>query len=64
MSLIRPHLDYCVQEWRPHLKKDIKIPEKIQYRATKMIYGLKDYSYEDRLRMIGLSTLEEESRCN
>ena len=24
-----------------------------------MIYGLKDYIYENRLRMIGLTTLEE-----
>jgi len=23
-SLVRPHLDFCIQAWRPHLIKDIQ----------------------------------------
>ena len=27
-SIARPHLDYCVQAWRPHYRKDIDKMEK------------------------------------
>ena len=56
--LVRPLLDYCAQAWRPHLQKDIDILEKVQRRATRMIEGFSKMSYEDRLRELGLTTLE------
>ena len=56
-SLVRPHLDSCVQEWRPHLK-DIEMLEKVQRRATRMVDGYRGMEYEERLKRIGLTTLE------
>ena len=57
-SLVRPHLEYCVQAWRPHLKKDIEKIEKVQRRATRMMMVGEVLDYESRLKRVGLTTLE------
>ena len=57
-AIVRPHLEYCSQAWRPYHKKDIDMLERIQRRATKMIPELRDLSYESRLLQCGLTTLE------
>jgi len=57
-SLVRPKLEYCVQAWRPYLKKDIDLLEKVQQRATRLMMSDKSLSYNDGLQKFGLTTLE------
>jgi len=57
-SLVRPRLEYCIQASRPYLKKDINVLKTVQKRATKLISCLSEMGYEDRLKILGLTTLE------
>ena len=53
------YLEYCVQVWSPYLLKYIKLIEGVQRRATRMVPELRELSYEDRLKKLNLTTLEE-----
>ena len=49
-AIVRPHLEYAIQVWRPVLLKDITQLENVQRRATKLIPSIKHPSYENRLK--------------
>ena len=55
---VRPHMEYCIQAWRPYLKKDILMLENVQRRA-RLLPHLKHLDYEQRLHVLDLPTLEQ-----
>lgn len=62
-SMIRPHLEYCVQLWSPLPGHGnwglIHALENIQRKYTRLIDGIGLLSYEARLQKLGLTTLLE-----
>lgn len=54
-AVMTSHLDYCIQGM-----KDMDLFRQVQRRAVKIVRELKHLSYEERLRELGLLSLEEE----
>ena len=54
-SLVRSHLIYCSVIWRPYLRRDIIVLEKLQRRATKFI--LNDYTSDYKTCLSSLELL-------
>ena len=50
--MVRLHLEYAQPVWSPFRKKD-----NVQGRAIKMLPGLKELIYKERLNKLGIPTL-------
>ena len=58
VTQVRPHLEYAIPIWDPHLSKDIEAIESVQRFAskvcTKQWCGV---NYQDRLKLMNVETL-------
>ena len=61
-TLIRPKLEYNNSVWYPNYKGDFKKLEGVQRRATKMLPGMSNLSYTDRLKALDLPTISYRRR--
>ena len=55
---VRPILEYCSDIWFPIFIMDMKEIEKVQKRATKLVKGLSEKPYDERLQTLDLPTME------
>ena len=57
-ALVRPHLEYGNIIWFPHLKRQSSIIEKVQRRATRLLFEPRSLNYEEIMRHVCLLSLK------
>ena len=56
---VRPHLEFSVPAWSPWTESDKETLEKVQKRFINMISGLTGKTYTEKLKEVGLWSLED-----
>ena len=56
---MRPMLEFSSTVWNPVTKQNIRKVESVQKRFTKRLVGLSKISYNRRLEMLNIESLEE-----
>lgn len=62
LSIAEKHLGSCAHFWAPQYKKDLNLLES-SAGYTKMVKELEHLSYEERLRKLGLFSLDCSQQC-
>ncbi len=60
IALVRPNLEYAIQAYCADLKKNIYHLERFQRAATRWVNGLRQLSYEERLKELNYNPLKKE----
>ena len=50
-------MEIYIQAWSPYLEQDGCL-ERLQRRVTMMVHGLNDLKYEDRVKRLGLYSVQ------
>ena len=58
-AAVGPHLESPVQIWRAQYRRDMDLLKHVQTRVTNVIQRMECLSYEDRLKELGLFSLEK-----
>jgi endonuclease/exonuclease/phosphatase family metal-dependent hydrolase len=57
-ALVRPHLEYGNVVWSPFLKRQSKVIEGVQRRATKIVKECVEMDYKERMKYLNLHSLK------
>ena len=57
-AFVRPHLEYANVIWNPYLKRQSIMIERVQRRATKLLFECRNMSYRERLQYLNLHSLK------
>lgn len=59
VTYIRPHIEFAIPVWRPHLIKDFTLLERVQHEVTRWPTKLGRLNYQTRLDLLGLAQLNK-----